>query len=85
MFVFINIKTLVDKIRNANGVLVGAAAGMSAACCYNFFIRTMRSSKNIWANSAENTVTPERSTDFTTVIHLGKPLGLPCLHRLSGI
>ena len=34
---FQNIKTLVDKIENADAILVGAAAGMSAACGYNFF------------------------------------------------
>ena len=34
---FEKIKTLVDKIRNSDAVLVGAAAGMSAACGYNFF------------------------------------------------
>lgn len=34
---FRNIKTLVDKIQDADAILVGAAAGMSAACGYNFF------------------------------------------------
>lgn len=34
---FQNIKILVDKIANADAILVGAAAGMSAACGYNFF------------------------------------------------
>ena len=34
---FRNIKTLVDKIQDADAILVRAAAGMSAACGYNFF------------------------------------------------
>lgn len=34
---FQKIKTLVNKIQNADAILVGAAAGMSAACGYNFF------------------------------------------------
>lgn len=34
---FRNIKTLVDKIQDADAILVGAAAGMPAACGYNFF------------------------------------------------
>ena len=34
---FQSIKTLVDKIQNADAILVGAAAGMSAACGYHFF------------------------------------------------
>ena len=34
---FQSIKTLVDKIQNADAILVCAAAGMSAACGYHFF------------------------------------------------
>lgn len=34
---FQNVEILADKIRHAEAILVGAAAGMSAACGYNFF------------------------------------------------
>lgn len=34
---FHNVEKLADKIQNADAVLVGAAAGMSASCGYNFF------------------------------------------------
>ncbi len=34
---FQNIESLVDKLRHADAILVGAAAGMSASCGYNFF------------------------------------------------
>lgn len=32
-----NVATLVEKFNNADAILVGAGAGMSAACGYNFF------------------------------------------------
>lgn len=32
-----NVHTLIEKIRNSEAILVGAAAGMSAACGFNFF------------------------------------------------
>lgn len=32
-----NIHTLIEKINNSEAILVGAAAGMSAACGFNFF------------------------------------------------
>ena len=32
-----NVKTLTEKIEQSDAILVGAAAGMSAACGYNFF------------------------------------------------
>lgn len=34
-----NVKTLFEKIENAEAILVGAAAGMSASCGYNFFYK----------------------------------------------
>ena len=32
-----NARTLLDKLNSAEAILVGAAAGMSASCGYNFF------------------------------------------------
>ncbi len=32
-----NVRFLLEKIEEADAILVGAAAGMSAACGYNFF------------------------------------------------
>ena len=32
-----NVQVLVDKISGADAILVGAAAGMSASCSFNFF------------------------------------------------
>lgn len=32
-----NVQVLVDKIAGADAILVGAAAGMSASCGFNFF------------------------------------------------
>ena len=32
-----NVRTLLDKLNSAEAILVGAAAGMSASCGFNFF------------------------------------------------
>lgn len=63
-----NARTLLDKLNSAEAILVGAAAGMSASCGYNFSIRMMRYFRNIWGISIKNMDLPEPLTDFTIII-----------------
>lgn len=42
-----NVEILLEKIEESNAILVGAAAGMSASCGFNFFIPMMSILKSI--------------------------------------
>ena len=60
-----NARTLLDKLNSAEAILVGAAAGMSASCGYNFFYQNDAIFQNL----------PEPLTDFTIIILPRKLIG----------
>ena len=57
-----NARTLLDKLNSAEAILVGAAAGMSASCGYNFFYQNDAIFQKYLGDF------PEPLTDFTIII-----------------
>lgn len=70
-----NVRVLLEKIEETDAVLVGAAAGMSAACGYNFFIRMTAIFRSIWESSMKSTDILELSMDFITDIRPERHIG----------
>lgn len=63
-----NARTLLDKLNSAEAILVGAAAGMSASCGYNFFYQNDAIFQKYLGISIKNMDLPEPLTDFTIII-----------------
>ena len=61
-------RTLLDKLNSAEAILVGAAAGMSASCGYNFFYQNDAIFQKYLGISIKNMDLPEPLTDFTIII-----------------
>ena len=83
---FQSIKTLVDKIQNADAILVGAAAGMSAACGYHFFYQDDALFEKYLGEFRQKIRFHRRLQRFLLPLSLtGSSLGIPRPHGLYGI
>ena len=69
------ISILLSKIQEADAILVGAAAGMSIACGYNFFMRMTVIFKSILKNFIGNTDILVLLTGFIINILLQRHVG----------
>lgn len=70
------VQNLISKIDSADAILVGAAAGMSAACGFIFFTRMMKCFGSIWGISMKNMDLLGRLMVFIIIIHHHQPAGL---------
>ena len=70
-----NARTLLDKLNSAEAILVGAAAGMSASCGYNFFYQNDAIFQKYLGDFHKKYDLPEPLTDFTIIILPRKLIG----------
>lgn len=71
-----NVHTLIEKINTSEAILVGAAAGMSISCGYNFFIKTIKFFRSIWVTFIKSMALLEHLMDSIIITRPRKPIGL---------
>lgn len=70
-----NVQVLLGKIAEADAILVGAAAGMSASCGFNFFYQNDAIFEQYLGNFHRKYGLLGHSMAFTTVIPPRRPTG----------